>query len=72
MLYQLLQSDAVRGELSRRAESEQFFQSIQQVMEQNPLPPFSVLAQYLAPGGGVVTSDDTGFHYTAFGLKRQR
>ena len=27
---------------------------------------------YLAPGGGVVTNDETGFHYTAFALKRKR
>ena len=72
MMYDLLKSEGVQGELSRRAETEDFFKSVQGVMQENPLPPFSVIAQYLAPGGGVVTNDETGFHYTAFGLKRKK
>ena len=40
-------------------------------MGPDPLPPFPVLAQYLAPGGGMLTSDETGIHYTGFVLKRK-
>jgi hypothetical protein len=40
-------------------------------LEANPLPPFSEIAKYLAPGGGMLVSDETGLHYTAFALRRE-
>jgi hypothetical protein len=30
-----------------------------------------VLAQYLAPGGAMLVSDEMGLHYMSFTLKRQ-
>lgn len=70
MLYDLAQGDDVRQMLGRQAANNDFFRSVEQAMKDNPLPPFAVLARYLAPAGGMMTSDETGFHYTGFGLKR--
>ncbi|MFM7072446.1 MAG: hypothetical protein ACKO38_11720 [Planctomycetota bacterium] len=70
MLYDLAQGDDVRQMLGRQAANNDFFRSVEQAVKDNPLPPFAVLARYLAPAGGMMTNDETGFHYTAFGLKR--
>ncbi len=40
------------------------------VLERNELPPFGVLAKYLAPGGAFLMDTDSGFHYMAFLLRR--
>jgi hypothetical protein len=32
--------------------------------------PFATLQKYLAPGGAVLTEDETGFDYTSFVLRR--
>jgi hypothetical protein len=70
MWYDLASSEDTRGVLSRQAENNPFFKALNTALTDHPLPPFGVLAKYLAPGGGMVTSDDTGFHYTGFALKR--
>lgn len=70
MLYDLAQGDDVRKTLANQAESNPFFRSVEKAMKDNPLPPFAVISRYLAPVGGMMTNDETGFHYTAFGLKR--
>lgn len=70
MLYDLAQGAEVRRMLAAQGQNNAFFRSVDQVVRDNPLPPFAVIARYLAPGGGMVTSDETGFHYTAFGLRR--
>lgn len=71
-LYDLANSDGARQGLKNQAEGNEFFRSLQNSLEKNPLPPFKVLQQYLAPAGGVLTDDETGFHYTTFNLKRKR
>ena len=45
--------------------------ALDQALRDNPLPPFEVIAEYMAPGGGMLVSDPTGIHYMTFGLKRQ-
>lgn len=70
MWYDLAAADTTKEFLSNRSEDNQFFGNLQQQMEQNPLPPFSVLSKYLAPSGGIWINDDTGVHYIAFQLKR--
>ena len=39
-------------------------------LTKNPLPPFKHIEKYFATGGALISVDDTGFHYTAFSLKR--
>lgn len=69
-LYQLATSQAIRGQLETRADRNPFFKALNGALQDNPLPPFAVVAQYLAPGGAMVVNDATGFHYTAFTLRR--
>lgn len=71
VLYGLATGDATRERLRARAENNPFLQSVNDALEQNPLPPFAVLQQYLAPRGGMIVDDETGIHYLGFGLKRQ-
>jgi hypothetical protein len=69
--YDLATSDGAKSFLQRRSESnEPFFKSINTSMQKQPLPPFSVLQKYLAPGGSIVVDDETGLHWMNFTLKR--
>jgi len=71
MLYDLAQSDDTKSLLARQAEGNQFFGRLEKAMNNNPLPPFSVIAKYFAPAGAMMVNDETGFHYTGFTLKRK-
>lgn len=71
MMYDLATSASTKQALAEQATRNPFFKSIEDATKEAPLPPFGVLARYLAPGGGMITGDDTGFHYTAFTLKRK-
>ncbi|MBN2579088.1 MAG: DUF3352 domain-containing protein [Pirellulales bacterium] len=70
-LYELAQAKHVRKGLKREAERNPFFQSLDSALTSNPLPPFETLQKYLAPGGTVVTDDETGIHFMNFTLKRK-
>lgn len=70
-IYDLALGDDAKRFLERRSEDNPFLRDVDKAMRDNPLPPFSVLAKYLAPGGGMMTSDETGFHYMSFTLKRK-
>jgi len=70
--YDMVNAENTRKRLGEQAEKNQFFGSLNQALKDHPLPPFDVLAQYMAPGGGVVVNDDTGIHYTTFTLKRDK
>jgi hypothetical protein len=43
---------------------------LRDALDKHPLPPFEVIKKYLAPTGGVMINEPTGFHYTGFGLRR--
>ncbi len=68
-LYNLATGDAAREGLRTVAEQEEQFSGLSRLLEENTLPPFEDLAGYLAPTGGILTSDETGLHYTSLGLK---
>jgi hypothetical protein len=70
-MYDIAAADTTRDRLASQSENNKFFRGLEKTMKDNPLPPFSVLAKYLAPGGGMVTSDETGFHWTTFTLRRK-
>ncbi|MFV1966946.1 MAG: hypothetical protein ACC628_16085 [Pirellulaceae bacterium] len=70
-MYMLATSSTMRSRLRDGAEGNPLLKALDAALEDNPLPPFSVLAQYMAPSGAVVTSDETGLHYTAFTLRRE-
>ncbi len=71
MLYGLVASEQTREGLRRGGENNQFLKSLGKSLDDNPLPPFAVLRQYLAPGGAMVVDDETGIHYMAFSLNRK-
>lgn len=69
--YDMVNAERTRARLREAAETNPFFKNVETVLEKNPLPPFEVLQQYLAPGGAMVIDDETGIHYTAFTLRRK-
>jgi hypothetical protein len=70
MWYDLATGAKSRDRLKSRADNNRFFGALNDALEKNPLPPFAVIAKYLAPGGSMITNDDSGFHYTRFTLRR--
>jgi len=70
-MYEMALSDRTRQGLSKRAEKNAFFKSLDSALQANPLPPFPVIQRYLAPGGAMVVDDETGIHYTGFSLRRK-
>jgi hypothetical protein len=48
-----------------------FFKTVNSSLEKQPLPPFSVIQKYLAPGGSIVIDDETGIHIMGFTMKRK-
>ena len=70
-LYEMATSDGIRQGLSQQAEGNDFMRAINDALTENPLPPFSEIAKYLAPSGGLFTMDETGLHYTGFALRRE-
>ena len=69
--YNLANADDTRQGLAGQARDNPFFRDIDRALKDNPLPPFSVLQQYLAPGGGMIVNDETGIHYSSFTLRRK-
>lgn len=69
--YDLVSAEDTRRRLGQQGERNPLLGSLNQALKDNPLPPFDVLAQYMAPGGGVLVNDQTGIHYTTFTLKRK-
>jgi len=70
--YEMAIADDTKKLLSRGAENNPFFQDVDKALKDNPLPPFSVLAKYLAPSGSMMTNDETGYHMMSFTLKRPK
>lgn len=72
MLYEIAVAPETRERMrGGRAGRIQLFKSVDQSLKDNPLPPFTVLQQYLAPGGAVLTDDETGLHYISFMLRKK-
>jgi hypothetical protein len=69
--YELATSPTTRRKLEELAQTNQGLRALNDALKANPLPPFSEINKYLAPAGGMMISDETGIHYTAFGLKRE-
>jgi len=69
--YELATSPSTRRRLTDAAQRNPVFGELDKALHDHPLPPFAVIAKYLAPAGGTVVSDQTGIHYMAFSLKRE-
>lgn len=71
-LFEFATADDVRERLASGAENNGFFRVLNTALTDHPLPEFSVIQQYMAPTGGLMTNDETGMHYMAFSLKRSK
>ena len=69
--YDMAMAEDTRKMLARGAENNPLLADVDQALKDNPLPPFSVLAKYLAPSGSMMVNDETGYHMMSFTLKRQ-
>ena len=69
--YDLATSDNAKRRLASGAENNRYLQQVDQALKDSPLPPFAVLAKYMAPGGGMMVNDETGVHYSSFTLRRK-
>lgn len=69
--YEIANAETTRQRLSQGAENNRFFRAVNDALRDHPLPPFAVLARYLAPSGSLLTDDETGLHYTGFTLRRK-
>ncbi len=68
LMYELSGADSIRDRMKNA--DNPLFKNLNKALEDNPLPPFEVIAKYLAPSGGVLLNDETGLHYTGFTLRR--
>lgn len=72
VLYGLLQTEEAREDIHRRRDENPFLATIDDMLQENRFPAFSVLARYFAPGGSAIFNEQTGFHHVLFSLQRQR
>jgi hypothetical protein len=74
LVYEMAHSEELRNQMRSAAESNpslRVFKVLDDALNDNPLPPFAVLAKYLAPVGAMMTNDETGIHYMEFSLRRE-
>lgn len=70
LFYELARDPKNRERLKGLAENNGFFKALLSALESRELPPFSVIAKYLAPSGGFLVEEETGLHYMTFSLRR--
>ena len=69
--YELLQSPKTRDQINEHKGKSPFLAALAEALDQHQLPPFDVLAPYLAPGGGILYDTDTGYHGISFTLRNK-
>ncbi|MEE2706949.1 MAG: hypothetical protein VX988_07845 [Planctomycetota bacterium] len=68
-LYDLLTAESTLDWLAEQSDNPAV-RAVNEALTDNPLPAFSVISRYLAPGGGILTNEETGVHYVNFVLRR--
>lgn len=69
-LYELATADTTRNRLQQAGQTNRAWDALDGALSTHPIPPFEVIAKYLAPGGSMMISDSSGFHLVSFGLRR--
>jgi hypothetical protein len=69
--YDLAANEQTKKSLAAQAGRSRIAGAFSNALRDNPLPPFEVIADYLAPSGGFMTNDSSGLHYLGFVLKRE-
>ena len=70
LMYDLATNPDNIDSMEQLAENNPLFQAIVVALKGKKLPPFEVIAKYLAPGGAFVIDEETGLHYTGFSMRR--
>jgi len=71
LFYDLANDPENVNRLEQMATNNPFFSSLVAALKSRQLPPFEVIAKYMAPSGAFVTEEEDGLHYTAFSLRRE-
>jgi hypothetical protein len=71
LMYDLATNPDNVNSLEQMSENNPFFQALVTALKGKKLPPFEVIAKYLAPGGAFVIDEETGLHYTGFSMRRE-
>jgi hypothetical protein len=69
--YDLLQSEKTRELIDENKQDNKFLTALSNALDEHPLPPFEVLAPYLAPSGGILYDTDNGYHGIGFTLRNE-
>ena len=69
LLYEAVQDEQTQSAIKDRTEDNPFFQALNDAFVENELPDFEDLEKYFKPTAGVMTNDETGWHYMAFSPK---
>jgi hypothetical protein len=69
--YELLTSERTRELIDENKEDNPALAALSDALEQHQLPPFDVLAPYLAPGGAIFYDTDNGYHAIGFTLRNE-
>lgn len=69
MLFEAVKDEQTQSAIKDRAEDNPFFDAMNKAFIDNKLPDFDDLVKYFKPTAGVMTNDETGFHYMAFSPK---
>ncbi len=71
LFYELARDPKNIEQLRKNSDGNGFFKALLAGLDKRELPPFSVIAKYLAPSGGFLVDEDTGMHYMTFSLRRE-
>jgi hypothetical protein len=69
--YSLLTSERTRELIDENKEDNPALAALADALDQHQLPPFEVLAPYLAPGGMIMYDTDNGYHAIGFTLRNE-
>jgi hypothetical protein len=67
--YGVLTSEETRTLIDENKADNPVLSALADVMDEHKLPPFDVLARYMAPGGGILYDTDSGYHVISFDLR---
>lgn len=71
LFYELARDAKNKEALKNFAGNNPVFTALNEALQKHELPPFSVISNYLVPGGGYLVEEELGLHYTMFSLKRE-
>lgn len=71
LFYELARDPKNKERLRGMSENNPVFSALYSALDKHDLPPFAVIAKYLAPGGGFLVEEEAGLHYMSFSLRRE-